>query len=113
MKIRWTIGSTPILHYCAICGALIFYPLSKLLTGTNLCLHCGLKNRWAKWRRALRHRLGFHEWQLEGGFIPNDINELVSWRYVCRRCNAQRIEYTRNVLHPDYRPNEIVKVETS
>jgi hypothetical protein len=41
--IRWTFRHYPIFMYCFICGRTVFYPLSRLLTGANMCFRCHRK----------------------------------------------------------------------
>ncbi len=87
--------------YCAICTRTIFYPLAKLLTGTNLCLKCHIKIELnsEKWNagylfRKLRskyHCFGvLHQWYTEKGFIPYDLNKAPTFSVRCSHCLSSK-----------------------
>ena len=67
------------LRYCAMCRRTIFYPISLLLFGTNLCWRHGLALDWPRWKsrisfwlKNLPCHLGKHRWVCDGGFVPTD-----------------------------------------
>ena len=86
------IGKYPIFAYCAICAKTVFYPLSRLLFGSNLCWQHGLALSWPHWESRISFWVkhlpcysGLHRWVCDGGYVATsglkDGNT-----HVCRVC---------------------------
>ncbi|KKM23385.1 hypothetical protein LCGC14_1615730 [marine sediment metagenome] len=87
--------------YCAVCMKTIFYPLAKLLTGTNMCLKCHIhiKKRAGRWGlrylfRLLRSKYHcfrlLHKWYVTGGFV-DDLNKPVT-QLRCHYCFGSKLK---------------------
>lgn len=103
---RWVIGTYPIFIYCAVCSKTVFYPLAKLLSGTNMCLRCHIRiqrsiGRWGldylfNKLRVKYHCFGvLHRWYLEKGFVPYNPKETPSVVMRCCYCYGSKVSKSR------------------
>ncbi|KKN71820.1 hypothetical protein LCGC14_0416740 [marine sediment metagenome] len=91
-------GKKPMFMYCVLCSKTIFYPLAHWLTGTNMCLRCNaLLGKLPRpieriKRKALAVYYFFiHDWYVEKGFAPYNLNEAPTVVLLCRHCPATKV----------------------
>ncbi len=89
---KWMIGTYPVFMYCAVCGKTVFYPLAKLLTGTNMCSHCNhtilrfARRLWSE-IKGLFLPLHRHSHILVGAIISNDLEQPIELTWGCTKCS--------------------------